>query len=163
MEAQNGGIFHASTSHLNRLDSAQHHFLQELAISEEKAFWDFNFAPPTLRRNIGVLGLLHKRAIGQSHPDFEVLLPWFQTQFGFTVAGRHNKQLYSNVMEVTAHLELFKRSIFAMVDVYNHLPQYAVDSISVSTFQKHLTRIARARCENALPEWKFTFDKRVRH
>ena len=30
--------------------------------------------PPTLRRNIGVLGLIHKRVIGLSHPDFETII-----------------------------------------------------------------------------------------
>ena len=123
MEAHNGAIFHASTSHLMKLDNVQRHFLNELGISEAAAFLDWNFAPPTLRRNIGVLGLLHKRALGNSHPDFEKLLPWFRTVFGFDVPGRHDKQLYSHALEITAHLELFKRSIFAMVDVYNHLPR----------------------------------------
>ena len=74
-----------------------------------------------------------------------------------------SKQLYSNVMEITANLDLFKRSIFAMVDVYNHLPQHVIDSDSVSIFQKHLTNIARVRCESSTPNWMYTFDKRVRH
>ena len=163
MEANNGGIFHAATSHLMKFDSGQRHFLRELEVSEAEAFLKFNFAPPTLRRNIGILGLLHKRVIGQAHPDLEELLPWFETKYGFVNPGRHSKQLYSNVMEITANLDLFKRSIFAMVDVYNHLPQHVIDSDSVSIFQKQLTNIARARCESSTPNWMYTFDKRVRH
>ena len=163
MEANNGGIFHAATTHLMKFDNAQRHFLRKLEVSEAEAFLKFNFAPPTLRRNIGILGLLHKRVIGQAHPRFESLLPWFETRYGFVNPGRHTKQLYSNVMEITAYLDLFKRSIFAMVDVYNHLPQYVIDSDSVSTFQKHLTNMVRTRCESSLPNWMFTFDKRIRH
>ena len=55
MEAQNGGIFHASTSHLAKIDGVQRHSLYELGLSEETAFVELNFAPPTLRRNIGFL------------------------------------------------------------------------------------------------------------
>ena len=77
---------------LDETCNVQRHFLNELGISEAVAFFDWNFAPPTLRRNIGVLGLLHKRALGKSHPDFEKLLPWFKTVFGFDVPGRQTRQ-----------------------------------------------------------------------
>jgi len=139
MEAQSGGFFHASTSHLAKLDDVQRHFLNDIEVSEATAFIDMNFAPPTLRRNIGMLGLLHKRALGLCHPDYEVLLPWFRTHYGFVVAGRHDKQLYNHALEVTAQVGLFRCSVFAMVDVYNHLSQSVVDSPSVSAFQSHLT------------------------
>ena len=36
----------------------------------QQAFLEHNFAPPVLRRDIAVLGLLHKRVIGSSHPSF---------------------------------------------------------------------------------------------
>ena len=66
MEIHNGAIFHASTTLLERLDSVQRSFLHELEITEECAFIDHNFAPPTLRRNIGILGLLQKRVLGKN-------------------------------------------------------------------------------------------------
>ena len=149
-------------SHLAKLDDVQRHFLNDIEVSEATAFIDMNFAPPTLRRNIGMLGLLHKRSLGLCHPDFEMLLPWFHSRFGFVVAGRHNKQLYNHALEVTAQVGLFRRSVFAMVDVYNHLPQSVVDSPSVSAFQIHLTHIAKERCKTAMPNWMYTFDKRPR-
>ena len=59
METHSGGIFHACDSLLHKLDSMQSHFLSEIGIDIGKAFTDFNFAPPMLRRNIGVRQLPH--------------------------------------------------------------------------------------------------------
>ena len=79
IEAHNGGIFHAASSHLDRIERAQQHFLDELGVSAEEAFLEYNFAPPILRRNIGILGMIHKRVLGIAHPAFSHLLPWYQT------------------------------------------------------------------------------------
>ena len=77
MEMHSGGIFHAATTHLDRLDDAQCGFLEKIEVSEEDAFLVFNFAPPVLRRNIAILGLIHKRVLKQCHPAFSELLPWY--------------------------------------------------------------------------------------
>ncbi len=37
-------------------------FLYEIGIDDAQAFVDFNFAPPSLRRAIGMLGFVHKRS-----------------------------------------------------------------------------------------------------
>ena len=39
-------------------------------------FLDYNFAPPCLRRDIGLLGFVHKRVLGQCHPAIKYFLPW---------------------------------------------------------------------------------------
>ena len=62
MEIHNGAIFHAAKYLLDRIDAVQRHFLNELGTSESEAFLESNFAPPCLCRDIGILGLLHKRA-----------------------------------------------------------------------------------------------------
>ena len=73
-ESRNGAIYHAATTQLNRIDSLQRGFLQELGISEETAFLSHNFAPPTLRRDIGMLGFIHKCAFELTHEKIEDLL-----------------------------------------------------------------------------------------
>ena len=117
-------------------------------MTESQAFLDHNFASPTLRRNIGILGMLHKRTLGMCHPMMEKLLPTWQQKFGRQRPDKHDKQLYGNFLEVHWQRGLFDRSIFAMCSVYNDLPQYVVDAPTVSVFQKHLTHIARTRCKN---------------
>ena len=118
VETHSGAIFHASTYLLDKLDNVQEHFLHELGISASAAFMEYNFAPPTLRRNIGVLGLLHKRVLGLCHPAFETLLPFFRERIGFNVAGRHNKQLYSHCMEVVGQVARFKRAMVRSTLLY---------------------------------------------
>ena len=162
MEANNGGIFHAATSLLDKIDGTQRRFLREIGMTESQAFLDHNFASPTLRRNIGILGMLHKRTLGMCHPMMEKLLPTWQQRFGRQRPDKHDKQIYGNFLEVHWQRDLFDRSIFAMCSVYNDLPQYVVDAPTVSVFQKHLTHIARTRCKNNLPNWVYTFDKRSR-
>ena len=120
----------------------------------------YNFAPPKLRRNIGILGLLHKRVIGEAHPIFSRLLPFHAEVFGSLRPGEHNKQVYGHLFEVNYQLQLHLRSIFAMVYVYNRLPQYVVDCPIVTMFQKFLSRIARQKCAIGDPGWKDQFSCR---
>ena len=145
VESRNGAIFHASTSLLDRFDSMQRGFLHELGIDESQAFLIHNFAPLTLRRDIGMLGFLHKRVLGLSQSCIESLLPWFNDVFSIPRRG-HNKQLYSNFREVQFQHGLFNRSVFALVDVYNLLPQAAVDCTSIASFQSFLSHVARTKC-----------------
>ena len=134
MEANSGGIFHACSSQLDRLDRCQKHFVENLGSTEEAAFINNNFAPPVLRRNIDILGLIHKRVLDLSHSDFEQLLPWRSQYFGQVREDRHTKQLYNHALEVHFQVGLLRRSIFAMTDVYKMLPQYVTDSVSMSVF-----------------------------
>ena len=106
--------------------------------------------------------MLHKRILGLCHPVMEELLPTWQQRFGHDRADKHSKQIYGNFLEVQLQRGLFDRSIFAMCETYNDLQQYVVDAPTVSLFQKPLTQIARTRCENDLPNWKYTFDRRSR-
>ena len=160
MECHNGGIFHACSSLLEKLDAIHFKFLRDIGSDHANAFLEFNFAPPTLRRNISILGLLHKRVLGLSHPMFQTLLPFCSDVPGAWSPGDHNKQLYGHLPEANFQLALFCRSIFGMTYVYNRLPQEIVDNQTVSLFQNSLTRIAREMCENGDPDWIHLFSSR---
>ena len=160
-ETHSGAIFHAADYLLEKLNSAQRHFLHEFDITPEQAFLDHNFAPPNLRRDIGILGLLHKRVLGISHPIFFELLPFHADVFGSLRTGEHNKQLYGHILEVQFQHALHFRSIFAMVYVYNRLPQEVVDCTSVYMFQRSLTLKARKLCRDGDPNWTCSFSCRV--
>ena len=161
METHNGATFHASDYLLQKLDNTQRNFLEEIGIDEGKAFVDFNFAPPSLRRNIGVLGLLHKRVLGKCHPIFQKLLPFHADVFGSLRPNEHNKQLYGHVLDVHFQHALHSRSIFGMVYVYNALPQHVVDETSVSAFQRCLTLLARSACKDGSAAWSQMFSCRL--
>ena len=122
-------------------------------IDECIAFKVYNLAPPTLRRGISMLGLLHKRVLGLAHPAYSALFP-FATQHA---GAPHTKQLVSHALEITHCHRLFERSLFGAVGIYNHLPQIVVDLEDVSKFQSALTNIARWRCNNGVDDWKYSF------
>jgi len=161
IEVNIGGYFHAASSLLEKIDHAQNRFFHELGLTAAQALLDFNAAPPRLRRNIAALGLLHKRVIGKCHPAFERLFPWYSERFDEGRGMGHNKQLYSHWVEISAHRSLYNRSIFAMADVYNNLPQHVVDATSVNIFQNYLMQIARTRCQQGDAAWASTFCRRV--
>ena len=139
---------------------AQQHFLDELGITSSEAFLEYNFAPPILRRNIGILGLIHKRVLGIAHPAFSQLMPWHHDIFGERGPGTHDKQLYNHFMEVHFQYQLYQRSIFSMVGVYNNLSQACVYQRDIKSFQRSLTHIARVRCAAGQDGWMKTFDCR---
>ena len=117
MEVHNGGIFHSSNYLLEKFDSAQRHFLDRIGVDENTAFIEHNFAPPSLRRNIGILGLLQKRVLGISHPIFQKLLPFHADVFGSLRPGEHNRQLYGHILDVRLQHSLHSRSVFGIVYV----------------------------------------------
>ena len=55
LEYSNAAIYHASSSHLESLDSLQTCFLRDIGLPVEDAFLNFHMAPLKLRRDIGVL------------------------------------------------------------------------------------------------------------
>ena len=120
----------------------------------------FNAAPPRLRRNIAALGLLHKRVIGKCHPAFDRLFPWYSDRFTEGRGRDHKKQLYNHWVEISEYNALYYKSIFAMTDVYNNLPQHVVDATSVKVFQQYLIQIARTRCQLGEDAWASTFCRR---
>ena len=160
IECHAGAFFHVVSSLLLKIAQVQESFLHKLDLSNRDAFLKFNFAPTILRRNIGVLGFLHKRVLGLSHPSIEKLLPWYAQRFDEPRNLGHNKQLYGHSVEISHQRSLFNRSIFAMVDIYNNLPQEIVDASSVKIFQSLLTKVAKERCLRGDPDWTMSFCRR---
>ena len=74
LECHNGAIFHAAPSYLAKFDRLQEKFLQEINMDEASGFLECNFAPPSLRHNIGILDLLQKRILGKAHPIIVMFL-----------------------------------------------------------------------------------------
>ena len=58
------------------------------------------------------------------------------------------------------HNNLFFRSIFAVCDVYNNLPQHVVDLKTIKDFQRYLTQVAKMRCQQGVEAWASSFCRR---
>ena len=151
-EYHNGVLLLACLFQLQRFDSMQRGYLHEIHLTEEEAFLNHNFAPPCLRRDIGLLRFLHKRNLGLCHPAIVQFFP--RTRH---IQPYHDKQLDDHLSRCVYMRQLYRRSIFHVVLVYNRLPQEVVDITSVSKFQACLTDMAKRKCADGKPNWRHTF------
>ena len=152
LEANTGGIYHATDTTLGALDRFQRAFVNNFNMSEECAFHNFNLAPLCLRRDIAMLGFLHKRNLPDAHDDMIVLFPPRRGRPN----GGHDKQMWNILTmqsENTFQTELARRSIFSLVHVYNAVPQRIVNCSSVSDFQRDLTNVARIKLDLQHANW----------
>ena len=76
-EADIGAIYHATQTVLEPLDRSLDHFLRDLQVDARSAFLEQNMAPLGMRRDIAMLGFLHKHMLGDTHGDICSLLPLF--------------------------------------------------------------------------------------
>ena len=157
VEYHTSAIFHACDTLLNKLDNLQTNFCNKLGLSTREAFLDFNFAPLYLRRNIAMLAVLNKRVHNRCHPAFLTLFPLARSPN----PRYHDKQLLSSFPDICYQPALFLRSIFALTDCYNRLPQHIVDLSSVHDFQHELTELVRHRCNSGMQLWDRTFCPRT--
>ena len=165
VEASTGAIYHASDSVLARLDRLQDRFASEIGLTEKTAFLKFNLAPLCLRRDIAMLGMLHKCVLQQAHPKLNDLFRLAQLPpqriTTRTSAARHDKQLVD--IAGSCHLDVVKRSALGLVKVYNLLPQDIVDKRTVKDFQRGLTDMARKLCQADNVFWSTRFSPRQPH
>ena len=150
LECHTGAIYHAEDKHLRRLDALQNMFLRAMGLDDKRAFLEFNIAPLGLRRDIAILGFLHKCNLGLSHP---CIASFFRAgripaphPAGSTLPRRHGSPLESHYYRAQVFLPLYERSILNMVHVYNLLPQAFIDMRTIKGFQSKLTAICRHKC-----------------
>ena len=156
LELSAGAVYHAAETHLSVLDSLQHFFLRELGLNDVEAFLQHNLAPLRLRRDIAVLGLLHRVQLGEAHADFGRMFEFDVHER--PVFTRHNARRHSRQFrEVWGSTDYFNRSIFAATRVYNVLPADVVEGKSVKVFQSALTKLARTACEEGSAQWSSMF------
>ena len=131
----------------------QSRFLKEIGLTEEIEFLEFNMAPLKLRRDIGALGLLHKIQLGEAHPDFGSLFA--RKVYNFISSTRHGGRRHGKQFEeIAGGSYYFNHSLFGAVRVYNVLPEFFVNSCSVSSFQRLLTQAALSKLKRRDESWR---------
>ena len=132
-------------------------------MTQHDAFIHYNFTPPQLRRDIAMLGLLHKITLRKCHNDFHTLLPPAQPTHHHhdtrLTSNRHNRQLHEHCDGTQT--DLTGRSLLALANIYNLLPQHVVDATTVSNFQTRLTNAARHACLNGHTNWPELYSPRL--
>ena len=149
IEYRSAAIYHATATVLKQLDRLQDKLLNQLGITREAALMDFNLAPLSERRDIALLGLLHRAAINEGPQQFR---KHFKRAEG-------SRRLLDPLAERVTSLRL-RRSIWGLVKVYNGL-QGTLECSSVKDFQKHLQERAKAVvAKKLLPDWHALYSPR---
>ena len=115
IEYRTMAIAHAAPSDLVPLDDILTRLLVRLGISQEAALMHFKLAPLNTRRDISLLGIIHKAALRQGPPQFHHFFIGARAIYG------HSRTLYDPC--VGRPRLFFKRSIFGLVRYYNMLPE----------------------------------------
>ena len=108
---------------------------------------DFCLAPLSMRRDIALLGLLHRAAIGEGQ-----FREYFKRQPG--------SLLLTDILENKQPSISMSRSIWGLVRVYNNLGG-TLQCATVKDFQKHLQdRTKRVVQKQLWPDWGNLFSPR---
>lgn len=169
VESKTPAIHHAAPSVLDAIDRIQRRFLREIGLDETSALLRHKLAPLSARRDIAMLGLLHRVSHGRAPSPLLDLLgtsPHARAARGAVTRGaslRHGRQLVDYISR-GGHTETLRRSTFGLVTVWNFLPAEVVDKKCRKAFQKQLQRCLMNRAlRNPDADWPHFFltDARV--
>ena len=136
----------------------QGNFLDELQVSDKDALFKFNLAPLSTRRDICMLGLLHRTQLGVAPPVLSSFFPKAKsTLFKFSVSSvpSHNRQIACYVTPSSSIA--FQRSFFGSIRVYNRFVVEIVAAPSASFFQRRLQVLLKQRVEDGILDWYCLF------
>ena len=124
----------------------------------------FKLAPLKARRDIAMLGLIHRTTLGKGPEQFkEFFFPEERQQQLLTRTEarrrRHGAQL--NDPRKRSHLNVVRRSALGLVAVYDLLPTEAVQQLSVKGFQTTLAELLKERAAAGCDDWALIFSLRV--
>ena len=163
VEYRTPAIYHATDSVLEPLDKVQGKLLKVVGCTPREALLNWKLAPLETRRDIAMLGLIHRTALGKGPSHFKRFfrLKQHQPQAFWTrlAERRHDRQLESESLPNCP--ELLRRSALGLVQVYNLLPQKVVSSKCVRNFQKQLQELVVERAASDCEDWQHTLSPRV--
>ena len=156
VESGSVAFFHAPVSTMLPLDRIYNRFIRWIDVSPADAIVFYRLAPLYLRRRIAALGVLHKRVLGLLAGPIAQFFPFAtalnnhepRTRMEFR---RHTLQLLDRV--AGNETEIFKRSLFGYVAIYNRLPQDVVEERNVFSFQRRLQN-ALSNCVRFSRDWE---------
>ena len=156
IEYRTPAVYHATTTALRPLDRVLQRFLRQLGISDREALLEFSLAPLSVRRDVAMLGLIHRSVLKKGPLHFakffvlEKLGPVYkQTR---AMDRRHSRTLVDPLRG--PHLEIAKRSALGLIAVYNMLPKNVVCNNSLAGFQTALQAMLKQRVEQGDPDWQ---------
>ena len=134
-----------------------------MGCTEEEAFVHWNLVPLATRRDIAMLGLIHRTVLGAGPKHFQSFFRLKRTtpvaHHTRRAARRHDYQLEETYYRSNCP-ELLRRSALGLTKVYNLLPARVVNTDSVKEFQRLLRDLLLERLEAGCDDWKETLSPR---
>lgn len=151
LEYRTPAIYHGTREVLARLDAVQTKFLRDVGIDEVTALMEFNLAPLRMRRDIAMLGVLHRAALGEGPPQLREM---FRRRPG-------SYMMEDPYYGATRH-PLVKRSAWGLLPVYNKLGSGAQSIATVKNFQFYLQERVKKLIRQALvgDDWPCSYSPR---
>ena len=150
LEYRTPAIYHATRVVLGRLDAVQSRFLHDVGVNEVDALVHFRLAPLSARRDMAMLGLIHRTVLGKGPQQFK---EFFQPDLHHPVKLKDPRKDSSS--------PLIRRSALGLVAVYNMLPPKVVAAKSVSAFQTALQEIIIMYATSGHPQWSEVLSPRL--
>ena len=129
-----------------KVDRILDKFLQQIGLTDKDALLHFNLAPLAVRRDIAMLGVLHRTKLGKGPKQFQDVLLDDEgcfIDFRRTIGGN-----------------LVQRSILGLIEVYTTLPQHCLTTKDVKCFQQRLQCMVREAAEQGRTDWRSLFSPR---
>ena len=163
IEYRTPAIYHACDTVLERVDRLQKRFLREIGMTAERALVQFSLAPLSARRDMAMLGLIHRTVLGKGPSHFrrffKVQCPSSRRDVTREDKRKHPLQLVDP--RSGSHSVLLTRSALGLIGVYNLLPSSTVGECSVPCFQSSLQAMLRARVSRGEDKWEQIFSPRL--
>jgi len=153
LEYRTPAIYHATRTILERLDMVQTRFLQKAGVDEVEALVHFRLAPLSVRRDIAMLGLIHRTVLGKGPHHFNDIFP--------VIAGSAPGRPVVEDARLTLRHPIVRRSALGLAAIYNLLPLAFVSSKTVPDFQRKLQEFVKARACAGCADWKETLSPRL--
>ena len=166
IESRTPAIHHAARTTLDAIDRIQKRFLQSIGLTELEALTEYRLAPLSARRDMAMLGLLHRVAHGLAPRPVAALFPWGRSRQGDPPTRgseiRHTRQL-AEFGVLGGHTDILNRSCFGLVTVWNMLPSSVAEAPATKLCQRALQQALVKRAK-ASPdsEWQLLFSNDAR-
>ena len=150
VEYRTAAIAHAATTTLHTIDRVQDRFLREIGLPRRDALLYFRLAPLPVRRDIAILGVLHRCALGLGPVQLQAL---FQIDGEAAPARARRHRIHLRDISDVRWPDYALRSILGAVRLYNLLPDFVIAADSVKLFQRRLQQLVCC-CARACDSWE---------
>ena len=162
IEYRTAAWYHACETTLASLDRCLSSFLRSVGVDAVTALMRFNLAPLYARRDIAMLGIIHRAMLRQGPSAFFAFIRHCPPR-----ALRHSSRQVRRTCRVAiehrdrgSKLEMMRRSVLGLVSVYNLLPESVVLNDSVTDFQGALQRLLKECVSTRGESWFRMFSPR---